>query len=538
MKNMAGNWTIRRRLLPSLSDLVFSTTLAYLLLFGQGPSTLLVDSDTGWHIRAGEWILDNLAVPRQDLFSFSKPGQEWFAWEWLSEALFAGIHRAAGLSGLVLAAGILIALTFALLYRLMRRQGSNPVLSAGLAFLAAYAASIHWLARPHLSSWLLALAFYWILEQTPIERRRIYWLAPLTALWTNLHGSFVLGVAMVGVYGVGELIRAALVERPERRASLQRAAGYGFLLGACAMATLVNPYGVRVHWHVLRYLNDSYIFNHITEFFSPNFHAPAARFFEVLLLAGVACAVWAVRQGRYAQALLVAGFAHAGLQSARHIPIYAIFAAPLIAAAATRLLAQAAATQRAGWRRSLLSGWERFGADVGAIDSRPRVYALSGLVVLTAMAVLWVPRPGGPPERQAQFSTRVFPVAAADHLEKMRFAGNVFSTDQWSGYLLYRAFPRIKVFMDGRSDYYGQKMGEEYLKLLGVHHTWQHTLDRYGVETALLPADSALAGALKESARWSVAYDDGVAILFHRTGASRRWMAGAGVVEQRQVARQ
>src|SRR5262249_41278786 len=114
---MTENATTRRSVLPSLTDVIFSTTLAFLFLFGRGGTSLLGDSDTGWHIRTGEWILKNGAVPRHDLFSFSKPGGEWFAWEWLSDVILAVVHRYAGLAGLVVFCGIAIALVFALLYR-------------------------------------------------------------------------------------------------------------------------------------------------------------------------------------------------------------------------------------------------------------------------------------------------------------------------------------------------------------------------------------------------------------------------------------
>jgi hypothetical protein len=82
----------------------------------------------------------------------------------------------------------------------------------------------------------------------------------------------------------------------------------------------------------------------------------------------------------------------------------------------------------------------------------------------------------------------------------------------------------FKVFVDGRSDFYGGKFDQEYMDVLDVKYTWQNTLDRYGVDTILLPVDAPLSGALKESHRWRVAYDDGMAIVF-RPAAER----GAGM---------
>jgi hypothetical protein len=87
-------WPVR--LLPSLTDVVILFPVLFVMLKMQGVSTLLGDGDTGWHIRTGEWILQNRRVPHNDIFSFSKPGQTWFAWEWAWDVCFAWLHQQGG----------------------------------------------------------------------------------------------------------------------------------------------------------------------------------------------------------------------------------------------------------------------------------------------------------------------------------------------------------------------------------------------------------------------------------------------------------
>src|SRR4030088_3032576 len=84
----ANSWT--GMLLPSLTDFVFATLLLWLFA-GGGAKTLLGDGDTGWHIRTGDYILERYTVPQKDIFSFTRPNEPWFAWEWLSDILFARI---------------------------------------------------------------------------------------------------------------------------------------------------------------------------------------------------------------------------------------------------------------------------------------------------------------------------------------------------------------------------------------------------------------------------------------------------------------
>src|ERR1700733_229410 len=98
-------------LMPSLSDLAFLAPTLVLFWCTTGVGWLLTDSDTGWHIRTGEWILQNGRVPTTDLFSFTTVGQPWFAWEWLSDVLMAAVHQRYGLAGIVLVSLLLLGAT-------------------------------------------------------------------------------------------------------------------------------------------------------------------------------------------------------------------------------------------------------------------------------------------------------------------------------------------------------------------------------------------------------------------------------------------
>jgi len=92
----------------------------------------------------------------------------------------------------------------------------------------------------------------------------------------------------------------------------------------------------------------------------------------------------------------------------------------------------------------------------------------------------------------------------------------IFTSDQWADYLIYRYYPDLKVFIDGRSDFYGADLGNEYLRAMASHYQWEQTFERYGFEIALLPADWPLATTIKTHPEWKVRYDDGKALLLER----------------------
>src|SRR5579871_6076474 len=141
-----------RLLVPSLSDFLFVALIAWLFM-SSGPhgwQSLLADADVGWHIRTGEYILDHHQVPYHDLYSFSKPGAPWYAWEWLTDVIDGGLHRISGLKGVVLLAAVIIALFATTLVRRMVWRGSHLLVAMIVALLGVGAASIHFLARPHI----------------------------------------------------------------------------------------------------------------------------------------------------------------------------------------------------------------------------------------------------------------------------------------------------------------------------------------------------------------------------------------------------
>jgi hypothetical protein len=196
-------------LLPGFCTVVFAVALLNVLFFSQGAQGLFRDSDTGWHILNGESILATGTLPRVDTFSYTHAGQPWLAWEWMSDVFIGAAHRFAGLSGVALLAGFAIALTAWGAARLSLSLGGNLFFTAAAMVVLLQTTSIHWLARPHVFSWLFALVFLACAE----HRRSLYALPLVACLWANMHGSFLLGPAILFCYAIGSAV-GAVYDRP------------------------------------------------------------------------------------------------------------------------------------------------------------------------------------------------------------------------------------------------------------------------------------------------------------------------------------
>jgi hypothetical protein len=520
-----------------MTDAAFLMPLVFLFCGMHGAQTLLGDGDTGWHLRTGEWILAHGRVPDHDLFSFTRSRQPWFAWEWLWDVLFGWLHLHAGMAAVVLASSLVLALTFALLFR-MARRASDALVALALTLVAAAGSAGHWLARPHLFTMLFTVIFYSILDRSgdrggsrtghlsgdhtrreSIVPRRLWLLPPLMVVWTNLHGGFFVGILLIAAYAAGEF--AVLLRDTgghQRYQALRRGRGYLYTAAACSAATLVNPYGYRLHVHIFKYLADGFYRGNIMEFQSLNFQSGQARYFEILLAAGAAAAVWGLRRGRLVWPVLFVVWAHLALYSARNVEIFVLLAAVPAAEMVSEGLRRVPAPRWAGWLRRGLQNLAAFTREWNAVDGGPRWHAISAVAMLALAAVFYAPRP--PPACRAAYDPKAFPVAAAGQLEKAGLYGGVFTEDLWGGYLIYREYPRGRVFIDGRSDFYGADFARKYMKAMGAQSGWERYLSRYGVETALLPPDAPLAGALKQSSAWRLVYDDGVALIFRKTLAA------------------
>jgi hypothetical protein len=494
--------TIARVLTPSLSDCFFIALIVWLFIWGaSGWISLLGDGDTGWHIRTGQYILEHRSVPTQDLFSFSRPGAPWFAWEWLTDVTYALLFQIGGLKAIVLLSGAMIALFATLVLRYTLWRGANALVAALTTLLAVGASSMHFLARPHLFTLVLLPVCLWLVEADRRRNTRWLWaLIPMTALWTNLHGGFVIFLACLGLLVLACGIEAAL--GVPRWPQIRR---YSALLAACSLASLLNPYGFQLHVHIVEYLRADWIKNIVQEFQAPTFRSEGQLQYEVLLLAGLIAIGFLLRRGLFAEALWILFLAHSSLISVRHAPLYATVAAPLIAC------------QISEWWRAAVAGMKKsdvlrilyqLGADLTPGFLRTSVWPAVLILTLAALdAPLKWPR---------DFPSEAFPTAMVHQHADLIASGRLLTPDQWGDYIIYSFYPRQKVYVDGRSDFYGEKFGQEYMHLMQGAYDCRAILERNGFNVALLPVDWPLASMLKMDPSWRIVQDDTRVILFRR----------------------
>lgn len=508
-----------RLLMPSIGDLIFLLTF-WFLSFGLWGPRLLSDADTGWHIRNGDHILAIHSIPHADSFSYTMQGAPWYAWEWLYDIVISLVHRFGGLNAVVVLSALLVALAFALLFRLAARLSGNVPIAAALTLISIGASSIHFLARPHLVTWIFVLVWFAVLDEFRRTNawKRLTLLPLLMLLWVNLHGGFLMGLMLPVIFAAAIIWTAVTTSDKSARLNNWIAARrIGLITLAIAAATFANPYGYHLYGHLREYLGSSFLMNNISEFLSPDFHFVQVKLFYLLLMIGFVAIAWS--KASALGVLLVAFSAWAGLYAARNIPISSMLltlvSAPLLAKALADLDSRCDLSRRV---RKLGASAEAFSSRMNTLDAQLKWHVLPvALVVFAGVVSANDGRLGSQQILDLKFDAKHLPVEAAEYLASEKIMAQTFAQDGWGGYFIYRLNPvGFRVFTDDRHDFYGEAFLKDYFQVTRLGPDWSGVLKKYWVNYAVVEPDSALATALRGSSDWTLAHQDKTALVFAR----------------------
>jgi hypothetical protein len=469
-------------------DRVFLAVL-FMGLFAMAARNV-TDPDVWWHLKAGQYMAEHKSIPRTDPFSYTRAGQPWVAHEWLTEVLLYELQRLAGWGGLIVFFAAMLSAAFFLLYL---RCGPNPFL-AGVAMLCAAGATLPvWGVRPQVVSLLLTSLWLLILERSERNPRVLWWTLPLTLLWVNLHAGFALGLALSALFLTAGLIERTLGSRSGVSQMRLRLPAVVLLLDLLLVP--LNPNGFRMFSYPIETLRSAAIQNYIAEWASPNFHHAEYWPFLLVVLGTFAVLGWSRVELRPRELLLLMVSLYASLASIRLMPLFVLIAVPLVV---HRLGSWTASRSR------------RVGSPGGFRLPFNAALAL-GMAAFAALHTAQVI------DRQPQAEEQRFPARAVAFLQSHPPIGRIFNHYDWGGYLIWKLYPPTRVFIDGRADLYGRELLDQFADTYQFKGAWQQPLQRWSVDTVLVPANSALATGLRSAPGWTVSYEDAQAIVLSQT---------------------
>ena len=476
--------------------------------------------DFWWYLASGERILATRSVPATDPFSYTAEGRPWINHMWATQVLFTLLWERWGRLALIgLKTGLVVA-TFAVILTSMRARGVHPLLAAAMTLLAAWTGAEFWHARPQTITYLFVAVLAWLLRPGWENRRRTLVVVPaLVVAWVNLHAGFVMAFVLIGMIGLGTALPLLLVR--ERRPAGWRVVRLTAFLGVAAfMASLANPFGIRAILFPLEVVKSVPFMTSTIEWFPPNFHYGGFRALELMLLLLFPAFAWGRGRLSAADVGLVLVFAHLGLTSVRHVPLFAVVAAPPLADALQGALG---ATRRIDWAR-LGEGVRRRLPSIGpALTEAGAPLVGAALLLVVAVSAYWAAVGPGPanPLRLDLAESR-YPGRTMTFIREHRLPAPLFSVYAWGGYELWRLYPEYRMFIDGRTHVYGSEVLKDFLEVTHVGPGWQTVLDKWQVQTILALRGSPLTETLKAQGGWRLVFTEREAVVFVReTDANR-----------------
>jgi hypothetical protein len=454
------------------------------------PLVKVVDNDFWWHLRTGQLVI-NSGIPRHDPFSWSRGGAPWTAHEWLSEAIIYAVQSVLGYAGnVVLFAAATVAALW-LMYRLGRSLGAGTRPLVALTLLAACVMGLFVTVRPQVFTWLLFATFVALIERhDSVGGRRIWLLPALMAGWANLHLGFFFGFLVLGCWIAARAYERLQRQRGDLRTSL-------VVSGACIIAAAANPSGPAILWYPARYLTDASVTHaYVQEWQPPNVGDPfhAAIFVTAAVLVATALSRTRPRPFLLLLAVLTAGLS---MQALRNAPFAALIVVPVAAAAAAKR-------------------WPSARASADSNVRTPLPLAM-GLPVLTAAIIGSVAVAFGGAFSLWSPSHHSYPSQAVAYVRTHDAGKRVLNDYSAGGFEIAQWYPETRVFVDGRTDFYGDAFLKDYITLIGVGPGWRTILARYAPDVVLLPPSAPLIGELRKDPAWTQAFaGEGVVVLDRR----------------------
>lgn len=296
---------------------------------------LIADVDLGFHLRGGQWMLENHSFHRTDVYTYTVNQNEYIAMYWLYQILIYAIYTVTGYAGLVILNTLLITFVFFLVFMRMKAAGISLALSVLTLLPAVLATEIRFSMRPEVVTWIFILLVLIVLDQYVYHKKNyLFWLVVIQILWVNFHGLFILGWVLTGTYFVSHWIHARRFDKTLLMWSV---------ISVCS--SIINPYflkGVSFPFYLFTRLQSTNIFRYvISELKSPwiisaaqnvsFFPAVSVYAYYAITFVGLILVILTYKKRRLHEYLLFAAFFYLSYAAIRNIPLFVVVVIHIIA---------------------------------------------------------------------------------------------------------------------------------------------------------------------------------------------------------------
>lgn len=485
--------------------------------------------DFWWNVKSGQIMMQTGQFLGTDVLAWSPVREPYSNPQWGSQLLFYWAFALSPYVLLTLRAVIITATVGMLLWLCTWRAGA---LRAGsIATMVAYfAAWTNYGMRPQLFAFLPFIGFLFLLERKDAFPKWLPLLVPIMIFWVNVHGSFFLGVAMLGIYGLGTIIEKWPTAEG-RKWLFSKAAGWQALwFVLAAAASLLNPYTVGIYNYFFVATNDPIARALNVEWQPPTISSGTGLLFTLQVVVLLTSMYLSRRKLRATEILVIAAFGYLALTSLRNVMWWGWVTAPIMAANFTYWADKRREAKEAKAAAAAVEAEAR-GETPPVVQKPKSVEIMAANVMLMVMiiggALLYTPlwRESNPlvAENSKPALAESTPAKLAAFLKTGAAPAPIFNYMEWGGYLEWELFqygpPHTgQMFIDGRFEARQVEVWNDYLSISSGRADWQKTLDKYGIKTLVLNKDfdSDLLPFVEASKTWTKAYEDKEGVVFTR----------------------
>jgi hypothetical protein len=369
--------------------------------------------------------------------------------------------------------------------------------------LGATAAAVFWSARPQMFSFALSAVVLYILYLYRRKKADRLWLIPIImGVWGNLHAGFSIGFIFLGGVIAGEILGRLFNRSSADYLDWRGIRKLTVISLISAAALVINPYGLQMLLVPFQTVSIGALRDFLQEWNSPNFQGRETWAFIFLLLGVLGAAGASKRRIHWTDFVLVSGTAFMALLAGRNIAVFAVVATPVLTYHLDSILTE---------RGLALQPVKRVSAGMARLNLILLVVVLLGCLAKVLLVLN--------PRLVAQEMRNYLPVGAVEYLQANPPPREMFNSYNWGGYLMF-ALPDTPVYVDGRTDLYGDAFLMQYLQTAIGGDGWQETLDAQDVNTVVIEQGSGLARRLSNDVAWREVYTDSMASIFERTDRS------------------
>ncbi|MFP4497761.1 MAG: hypothetical protein ACLFQV_06070 [Vulcanimicrobiota bacterium] len=481
-------------------------------------------ADTYWMLKSGEVITQNKAIPRTDIFSYTADSQTWHNHEWLAAIIFFIIYKMGNFFALYLFKSIIVSATYLLVFTLaLKRTSNNWSLAsiAGILMVLISGGNLYFDVRAYLFTYFFLALTLLIIEAGYHKPRywMLYLLIPITLLWVNMHGGFIL-CYVIQLFFIVSIILKIILNRIDKGSFFQavvsgeqnkKSLKHGITVFLFSIAAgFINPYGFQNFLYPFSFSRDKLYKAFLIEWVPPDYlgvNLPLTLTAVVVLF----LTVWFWKKFRISDFLLLLGFSYLAMSVVRHSVLYSIVVLPIAALILKSIIE---------WINT------RFNIqDKKPVENTGVVFLVLTLAVLGILS-------------NRIFKTKIdeltmenilFPREAVEFIRSNKLPGPMFNPYEWGGYFIWHLYPDYKVFIDGRANtVYPEEIYRKSIMALKGQPEWEETMEEYDINFVVTNkylnrvSDHRLSDKLSSSDNWIMIFEDNVEKVFIKKNQQNR----------------